>query len=163
MPSDIWKRFFEWNGCKISWKQEVRAKTARFHEKWTPELNKKRCFKHSPTNRKMFKKWLAIRVRKITIIWEWGLLGHLWWPKPLWASKVSPERSQNASHDRTMTQQWPQRVPWLRKTAPILEPVRSLADGLRDAFAIKTIEHYLKYVKSWFDHREHLLLGFERF
>ena len=87
---------------------------------------KNHAWKHTPTNRKMFKKWLPNQSRKVTLFSGWRLVGHLWGPNPLFDIKSGPQRSQSASNDRKLTNEWYQRAPRLRKRAPKDKPFRAL-------------------------------------
>ena len=96
----------------------------------------------------MFKKWLPIRVHKVTLFSGFCLLGHLWGPNPLFDIKSGPQRSQSASNDRKLTQKWYQRAPRLRKRAPKDKPVRALRNIVKQKNAMTQHTHIFTIMKN---------------
>ena len=96
----------------------------------------------------MFKKWLPIRVHKVSLFSGFCLLGHLWGPNPLFDIESGPQRSQSASNDRKLTQKWYQRAPRLRKRAPKDKPFRALRNIMKQKNAMTQHTHIFTIMKN---------------
>ena len=81
-----------------------RQHITKIYEKWTLELNKKRCLKTYPKKSKNAQKLTPKWVPKSEGIFGVAPRGAPLGPNPLFYIESGPQRSQSASNDRKMNQ-----------------------------------------------------------
>ena len=101
--------------CKQISKKGVRIQAKSMNN--GPRSSTKTIFKNTPQkNKKHCQQWLPNRSQKLRGSSGWRVLGHFWWPRPLWGIRSGPERFQSASNDRKMKRECHKRIPrWHNK------------------------------------------------